>query len=170
MNTNLLRTRKTQAGFSLIELLVVVAVRLVLAALAVPAVIASGQASNESAAANTLKQVASAEVGYHQLYNVYPATAASLGGGESTTGCPAIPTTTGGCFINDGIAKQLDAGTLSGYSFKYVAPTDGQEWAMSATPSSAYSGRKSYFITQSGSVSYSNGTTAMTAPGTPLGQ
>ena len=146
---------------------------LVVASIAVPAVVSSTQSGNENAAANTLKTVATAENGYHGLYQAYAPTAASLGGVNAPgTGCPSIPVSTGACMLPDGIAKQLDAGTVSmgGYLFKYIAPTDGQEWSMSATPSTSYSGRKAYFVSTDGVVTYQTGTTAMTGPGVPLGQ
>jgi prepilin-type N-terminal cleavage/methylation domain-containing protein len=166
--------RRKQQGFSLIELLVVVAIMLVIAAIAVPAVVSATQSGNENSAANTLKTVATAENGYHGLYSNFPLKAASLGGINAPgTGCPSIPTSTGGCFIADGIAKQLDAGTMAGYTYAYIPPTDGQEWSMSATPSSSYSGRKAYFVSTDGTVSYTTcaaACPAMTAPGTPLGQ
>jgi type IV pilus assembly protein PilA len=167
---------KKQQGFSLIELLVVVAIMLVIAAIAIPQVVAASQASNETAAVGTLKQVVSAQVGYHNLYGAYAPTAASLGGAEAPgTGCPSIPLPAGACFLADGIAKQLDGGTgakaISGYAFKYTAPTDGQEYGISATPTSSYSGRKAFFVGNDGTVTYSTTiTAAMTAPGTPLGQ
>lgn len=161
---------KKQQGFSLIELLVVVAIMLVIASIAVPAIVSSTQAANEGAASNTLKTVVTAQSGFHGLYGNYPALAKSLGGAASATGCPSIPLSTGACMIADGTGLQLDNGTMSGYKFVYIPPTDGQEWSMSATPTSSFAGRKSYFVSTDGTVSYNNGTTAMSAPGTPLGQ
>lgn len=176
LNPNLLEgfTMKRQKGFSLIELLVVVAIMLVIASIAVPAIVSSTQAANEGAASNTLKTVATAQNGFHGLYGNYPALAKSLGGSASATGCPSIPLATGACMIADGTALQLDTGVMSGYKFVYTPPTTGQEWSLSATPTSTFTGRKSYFVATDGTVSYTTnagGTiTTMTAPGTPLGQ
>jgi type IV pilus assembly protein PilA len=160
--------RPNQKGFTLIEMLVVIAVMLVIVGIAAPAIVSSIQASNENAAAGTLKQVASAELGYRNLYNAYSPTAAALGGTSSATTCPSIPLATGACLLPDGLAKVLDAGTNQGYTYVYTLANG--TWTMSATPSSSYAGRKAFFVDGSGAITYQNGITAMTTPGTSLGQ
>lgn len=160
---------KKQQGFSLIELLIVVSIMLVIAAIAVPAVIASAQAGNESSAANAMRTVISAENGYHQLYGSYPATGAKLGGAVSATGCPNIPALTGGCFLPDAVATKLDGGAMSGYTFTYAQAT-ADDWTLSATPTTASKGRKSFFTDQSGVIRYNNTPSGATVADLPLGQ
>jgi type IV pilus assembly protein PilA len=78
-------------GFSLIELLIVVAIILIIAAIAIPNLMRARIASNESAAASQLRTLNSAEVSYT---TAYPATGygtlAALGGPAPCT--PPSPT------------------------------------------------------------------------------
>src|SRR5579872_6923021 len=82
---------RANKGFSLIELLIVVAIILIIAAIAIPNLLQAKIAANESSAAGSLRTLTSAEVTY---YNSYPtvgySTALSNLGGVS----PCSPTTT----------------------------------------------------------------------------
>src|ERR1700723_1966696 len=135
--------QKNQKGFSLLELLVVVAIMLVIASIAIPAVISSIQASNEASATSTMKTVVTAESGYYNLAHVYSAKALYLGSG-GTSACPNAPDTAnpplGSCMIADAVSKQLDAGILSGYGFLFAQTATG--WTLSATPTSTSTGRR----------------------------
>ena len=87
--------RNKQKGFSLIELLIVVAIILIIAAIAIPNLLRSKIAANEASAMQTVRQISSAEMSYT---NSYPAVGfasdlASLGG--PVTGC----TRTTGCTV-----------------------------------------------------------------------
>lgn len=166
MNTR----RNAQKGFSLIEMLVVVSIILIIVGIAVKAVIPSIQAGNETHAAGVLNTVVNAQVGYKNLFGTYSPTMAALGGAQGAAACPAVPTATASCFINDGIAKVLDAGVDSSYQYLYTAGAGNNSYTISATPTSTFSGRKSFWVDSSGAVTYALGVTPLTAPGTPLNQ
>ncbi|MSO19009.1 MAG: prepilin-type N-terminal cleavage/methylation domain-containing protein [Acidobacteria bacterium] len=111
---------KKQKGFSLIELLIVVAIILIIAAIAVPNLLRSRMAANESSAAGGLRTLSTANVTYATSYGIgFSPDLASLGCGG---GCPAAPATadsTAADLIDSVLAQASGGIAKSGYSFIY---------------------------------------------------
>jgi len=106
---------KKAKGFSLIELLIVVAIILIVAAIAVPAFIRSKIAANEASAVTSLRDINTGEVTYNNTYPGTYATLAQLGpGGESCT----TASSTNACLIDIVLASASSAATpKDGYYF-----------------------------------------------------
>lgn len=113
-----------QKGFSLIELLIVVAIILVISAIAIPSYLRSRMQANEASSVSSLRMLNTAAVTYSSTYvDVgFPAALANMGGVN-----PCTATAAAACLVDD----LLSQGTKSGYSFAWTS--DG------ATPSVAYS-------------------------------
>jgi|SRR5258708_6535078 prepilin-type N-terminal cleavage/methylation domain-containing protein len=137
--------KRKQSGFSLIELLIVITIILVITAIAIPNLIASRMAANESSAVQETRAITTAEVVYSTQYNIgFAPLLVNLGDSG------AVSSTTAGL-----IDAVLAAGSKSGYSFTYSAlnpdsSTHYQSFTLNADPlNPGYSGRKHFFTDQS---------------------
>jgi type IV pilus assembly protein PilA len=110
-----IRTTK-QKGLSLIELLIVVAMIPIIAAIAIPNLLRSRMAANEASAVGSIRTINTSAVTYSSTYPGagFPAMLASLGGAT-----PRTASSTNACLLD----AVLAGGTKSGY--KFALTTDG---------------------------------------------
>jgi type IV pilus assembly protein PilA len=161
---------KKQEGFSLIELLIVVAIILIIAAIAIPNLLRSRMAANEASAVGSLRSINTAEVTFSSTYPSvgFATTLTALTGSAATCATPTGATSTNACLLD----SVLGAGTKSGYTFAVGAG------AGSGTPQPTYvvngnpvvrgqTGQRSFFSDQSGVIRY-NGAAAAAVTDNPL--
>jgi type IV pilus assembly protein PilA len=155
---------KKQKGFSLIELLIVVAIILIIAAIAIPNLIKSKMAANEASAVGSVRTINTGEVNYAASCPAVGFSATLL---ELNTGalCP------GGTGIIDNV---LANGTKSGYTFKYTPVKGGDNlfdtYITTGTASTlGTTGQRMFCSSQTGVIQYDvNGAACVTgAAGSP---
>jgi type IV pilus assembly protein PilA len=151
--------RKNQQGFSLIELLIVVAIILIIAAIAVPNLLRSRMAANEASAVGSLRTMNTACATYAVTYGIgYPAALSNL---APVTGGGA-PTSAAADLIDDVLSTSIK----SGYSFALTGtpPAAGtviQTYTATAEPVSlSHTGNRYFFTDQSGVIRQNVGTAA----------
>ena len=158
--------RNKQKGFSLIELLIVVAIILIIAAIAIPNLLRSKMAANEASAVGSIRTINTSSVEYSTTYGGYPSTLLSLGGPAGGT---AVATSA------ELIDAVLAGGTKSGYSFSYTTgATDSNgnilQYTMTVVPTSmGVTGQRTFFTDQTGVIrADSTGSGTATVNSTPL--
>jgi prepilin-type N-terminal cleavage/methylation domain-containing protein len=125
---------KKNKGFSLLELLIVVAIILIIATIAIPSLLRSRQAANESAAVANLRTLNTAQITYlSSSGGNYGSVAGLVGAGLLDT--------------------RFTAGTVSGYVF--TVTNSGGDYTAYANPASANTGRYGYYSVPDGVVRYS---------------
>src|SRR6266851_3593548 len=113
--TRLISMKRPQQGFSLIELLIVVAIILIIAAIAIPNLLRSRMQANEASAVASIHGINTAEISYSTAFPTvgYAASLLALGDGGTS---PCAGTSTAACYLD----QNLQSGTKSGYVFTYV--------------------------------------------------
>lgn len=151
----------SQKGFSLIELLIVVTIIGIIAAIAVPNIIASRRAANEASAIATCRTVFSAQISYYTVQNKFSDTLGILKASS---------------FLDSRVAN----GSLSGYKFELKQITSpaavplSAAYAFHAHPASVYSttnplgtGTRGFYIDSYSGVIYSTIASAASFPPDP---
>jgi len=152
--------KNSRKGFSLIELLIVVAIILIIAAIAIPNLLRSRIAANEASAVGSLRTINTAEISYNITFGstVGFATLADLG---PVAGGTASPTSTAAGLLD----ATLASGSKSGYSFQATPNgTNNSAYESAAAPLVVGSTGQRYFCSDgSGVIQYNaTGTTGAT--------
>jgi type IV pilus assembly protein PilA len=123
-------------GFTLIELMIVVAIIAIIAAIAIPSLLNARKAGNEASAISSLRTVTTVNEQYRTRFQTYADALASLNAAG---------------YI-DGV---LGAGAKSGYTFGYLGTGLPNLWSCSATPTDpGNTGDRSFFVDQSGVIRF----------------
>lgn len=141
---------RNERGFSLIELLLVVAVILIISAIAIPSFLRSRMRANEASAVASLRVINTAALTYSTTYPAagYPAQLAHLGGAN-----PCVAVSTQACLVDDALAQ----GSKDGYSFLWIGDglTPSFSFTLAASPQVlGSSGQNMYCTDQTGLIRY----------------
>jgi type IV pilus assembly protein PilA len=139
---------RNHKGFSLIELLIVVAIILIIAAIAIPNLMRARMAANDSSAAASVRTINTGEIAYFSAFPTlgFPLALASLGGAAPCTPSPATA-----CIIDNNLAQDgTPAGSgKSGFTFNAIgsasagSPVNDQFYS-TGTPISGQYGTRAY--------------------------
>jgi prepilin-type N-terminal cleavage/methylation domain-containing protein len=158
--------RNKQKGFSLIELLIVVAIILIIAAIAIPNLLRSKMAANEASAVGSLRTLNTACVTYSTTYGGYPASLVTMGG----EGTSSLPTSTSAELIDN----VLQTGIKTGYSFSFSAAAadsagNVDSYIINAAPiTPGVTGIRYFYTDQTGVIRANSAGAVATSASTPI--
>ena len=135
---------KREQGFTLIELMIVVAIIAIIAAIAIPSLLNARKAGNEASAISSLRTLSTTNEQYKTRFGSYAATLTNLSGAGY-------------------IDTVFSSGTKSGYTFTTFTGSTNT-WEVTADPSEVnVSGDRSFYVDQTGVIRGVAGTGASSA-------
>jgi type IV pilus assembly protein PilA len=157
--------RGNQKGFSLIELLIVVAIILIISAIAIPNLLRARVSANEASAVSSLRTMNTANITYNSTFGVYAAKLSYLGPSNGAT-----PTSTDADLLDQVLAPAggVNTSTKNGYTFTYAAGNSNYTYTVNADPIAANQTGVRHFFTDASGVIRVNNTATATATNSPL--
>ena len=140
---------KRNQGFTLIELMIVVAIIAIIAAIAIPSLLNARKAGNEASAISSCRTLTTVNEQYRTRFQTYSSSLANLNAAGY-------------------IDSVLSSGTKSGYSFTYTGGTN--TWTVSTVPTTAgTTGDRGFFVDESGVIRFA-ASGAATSASNPIDQ
>src|SRR3954471_20871403 len=142
---------KQERGFSLIELLIVVAIILIIAAIAIPNLLSARMQANESSAVGTLRTLNTAQQNYQIIYGTYADDLAKLGGNANA------PTQARSGLVDWVLGCMTQPCPKSGFNFLIINSVGAPQvtaYSLIATPMDVTTGRRSFCSDQLSVITY----------------
>jgi len=135
--------QRKQSGFSLIELLVVVAILMIISAIAIGKLLSARTAALEGAAVSTTRNLATALTLYETKYGSFPGTLTPLGGTCNST---TPPTPTLACLVDTTILTNMTSTSGQGqYVYTYIQLASGG-FTLNANPAPGSSATRHLYV------------------------
>ena len=145
---------KKEKGFSLIELLIVVAIILIIAAIAIPNLLRARMSASEASAVGSLHAINTAEIEYNSTYGKgFSPDLPSLGSGGTN---PCVASEAHACLIDDSLAMATSPSRpKQGYYFTYTPSTGDTVYSVVGLPAViGQTGQRGFYSDQSGVVRF----------------
>lgn len=140
----------SKGGFTLVEIMIVVAIIALLAAIAIPNLLRARLNANESAAIGAMQTISTAAQSFRSTNTTYPANLSALSGASP----PYIDSVLGG-------------GAKQGYNFALTGSTN--TFTATARPQTfGTTGNRSFFVDESGVIRFTTADAAATASDNPI--
>ena len=141
------RERRRDRGFSLIELLIVIAIILIISAIAIPRIMSTKKLANQVAAIKSCQTINTAQIQYFAQFGRYASTLAELGPPPGDAG----PSPAAANLVDENLVD----GIHLGYAFSMIGTPAG--YSVNADPLSPDSGGRTFYTDHSATVRYRDG-------------
>ena len=158
-----------KAGFTLVELMIVIAIIAIIAAIAIPSLIRARITANESAAISAMRTLSSAQISFQA--GCYQDASGDGVGDYGTLAQLEDPDGVGG--VPGFIDEMLASGSKQGYSFTMIPVAGGggmpPTYTCNADPQAPQTGRRTFFMDETGVIRFENTGAPATAASPPVG-